>query len=472
MNRYRLGTVLVGAWLASGLATALPDPPVKDVPTEDEAAKLAEEGYVYGYPLVLMDVTRQVMTAVPKPDHRRAPANQFNESTEFPDHTFTDVVSPNADTLYSVSWLDLSKGPIVLSLPDTNDRYYLMQMLDGWTNVFAAPGTRTTGNRKGDYTVVGPNWKGTLPRGVQEIKAPTTMVWIIGRTQTNGKADYEAVRALKKQYKLVPLSAWGTDYTPPADVPVDPQIDAKTAPVQQVDKLSAAAFFARLAALMKDNPPAQADRPMVEKLARIGVVPGKPFDPAKLDPAVAKGIEQGVKDARAKLYAAGRSLSGVKRVNGWAFPLDLGRYGTDYRHRAVIALALLGANLPEDSVYPMTGVDADGKPLTGANRYVLRFPKGQLPPVKAFWSLTMYNGKRFFVANPLDRYAIGDRDKLTLNDDGSLTLYLQHESPGKDKESNWLPAPKDEFNLILRLFWPKQEVLDGTWKPPAVEQVP
>src|SRR5271168_693250 len=164
---------------------------------EDETAERAAEAYVYGYPLVLMDASRQVMTAVATPTTTAAPINQFNVSREFPDATFTSVVSPNADTLYSFSWLDLSKEPLVLSLPDTGDRYYLMQMLDGWTNVFASPGTRTTGNKKGDYAIVGPNFTGKLPDGVKEIKSPTSLVWIIGRTQTNGKSDFAAVCALK-----------------------------------------------------------------------------------------------------------------------------------------------------------------------------------------------------------------------------------------------------------------------------------
>ena len=235
--------------------------------------------------------------------------------------------------------------------------------------------------------------------------------------------------------------------------------------------MDAATFFARLNALMKDNPPAAADADAMKRFAAIGVAPGKPFDPAKLDPAVAKGIESGCpcrtgEDRRRGQEAAGKD--GQRLVGD---DRKIGRYGTDYLFRSIVALVGLGTNLPEDAVYPLTRVDAEGKPLTGANRYVIRFPKGQLPPVGAFWSVTMYNSKQAFVDNPINRYAIGDRDKLKFDDDGSLTLYVQHESPGKDKESNWLPAPKDEFNLIMRLYWPKKEILDGTWKPPAVERV-
>ncbi len=458
---------------AIALFTLIPNPARADSSdklAEDETATLAAEAYVYGFPLVLMDVSRQAMTAVPKPITTAAPINQFNVSEEFPDATFTTVVSPNADTLYSFAWLDLAKEPLVLSLPDTGDRYYLMQMLDAWTDVFASPGTRTTGNQKGDYAIVGPNFGGKLPDGLKEIKAPTSLVWVIGRTQTNGKADYAAVRALKAQYKLTPLSAWGTDYMAPSEVPVDPKVDVQTSPVETVMRMDAAAFFGRLAALLQNNPPTEADKPMVEKLARIGIAPGRPFDPPKLDTALARALQQGAVAGREMIFAETKKPQG-KVANGWDVMGNLGRYGTNYLFRSVVALVGLGANLPEDAIYPRATADADGNRLTGANRYVIQFPKGQLPPVRAFWSITMYNSKQFFVDNPIDRYAIGDRDKLNFNDDGSLTLYIQNQSPGKDKESNWLPAPKDAFNLFMRLYWPKEEIIDGTWKPPAVKKV-
>lgn len=458
--------LLSGPAGAEGPTQAAPGPLMRD-----ETAALAAEAYVYGYPLVLMDFSRQVMTATAKPDRERAPANQFNVSEQFPDPSFTNVVSPNADTLYSIAWLDLAKGPIVLNLPDVGDRFYLMQMLDAWTNVFASPGTRTTGNRKGSYAITGPGWKGALPEGVKRIDSPTDMVWILGRTQTNGKKDYEAVRAIKSQYRLIPLSAWGTDYKAPAEVAVNPKIDGRTAPVEQAEKLDAASFLGRLALLMKNNPPTEADKPMLAKLARIGVVPGQVFDAKALGAESFKGIEAGVREAKASLTAEGKNLDRVPRMNGWTILLDVGRYGIDYRQRAIVALVGLGANLPEDAIYPMTSSDDKGKPLSGAHQYTLRFAKGELPPARAFWSLTMYNARRFFAANSIDRYAIGDRDKLQFGEDGSLTLYLQHDSPGKDRESNWLPAPEGDFALILRIYWPKTSVLDGSWKPPVVTKV-
>lgn len=435
-----------------------------------EVEKIAKDAYIFGYPLVLMDVTRQVMTACPSAGPKCAPMNRFGHMPAFPDHTFTDVVSPNADTLFSAAWLDLSKEPMVLSVPDTKGRYYVMQMLDAWTNVFAAPGPRTTGTAKADFAIVGPGFKGKLPAGLKKIESPTNLVWIIGRTQTNGKTDYKAVHAIQAQYKLTPWSAWGKSYTPPATVPVDPRV-SKEAPVEQVEKMDAKTFFARLNALMQGNPPAAADAEAVKRFAAIGLDPAKKFSIEGLDLAAKSALEKGVKEAHQEIMTAARKPQG-KVVNGWALMSDVGIYGTNYLYRAAVARVGLGANLPEDAIYPMTRVDAASKPLSGQNRYVMHFAKDQIPPVNAFWSVTMYNNQQFFVENPLNRYAIGDRDRLIFNPDGSLDIYIQQESPGKDKEANWLPAPKDSFNLIMRLYWPKKPVLDGTWTPPPVKRVP
>jgi hypothetical protein len=454
--------VLLG-WLATPAAADTPGKPL----TEEDALRLGVEAYTYGFPLVLMDVTRLVHTTHTKPDDGKGP-DRFMHSRRFPDHTFTAVVSPNADTLYSNAWLDLSRGPIVLGVPETGKRYYLMQLLDAWTNTFACPGTRTTGNGKGEFAVVGPDWKGTLPEGVKEIRSPTNMVWLIGRTQTNGPGDYEAVHAVQERYRLTPLSARGKKYSP-AEAPVRSDVDAKTPPVRQVFAMDAATFFARLNSLMKDNPPAAADAPALARFAAVGVAPGKAFDLAALDPAAAAGLRRAPRVAQERLAAATRLLQG-RGANGWDVAKNFGTYGTKYPARAVVAFFALGANLPEDALYPRTRTDADGKVLSGGNRYVIHFPKGQLPPVHAFWSVTLYDPGQAFVDNPIGRYAIGDRDRLKFGADGSLTLYVQRESPGGDRESNWLPAPAGEFNLIMRLYWPGPEALGGDWKPPAVRR--
>ncbi|HKD82891.1 MAG TPA: DUF1254 domain-containing protein [Candidatus Angelobacter sp.] len=434
-----------------------------------QARDIAIEAYVFGYPLVLVDLTRQVLTNVSKPGENAAPVNQFCNKRTFPDPTLTAVVSPNADTLYSVAFLDLAREPMVLSLPEMNGRYYLMQMLDAWTNVFASPGTRTTGSSKADLALTGPGWKGKLHKGVEAIKSPTGTVWIIGRTQTNGKSDYAAVNAIQDQYKLTPLSSFGKQYTAPDNVAVSDQVDMKTPPVDQVARLDAAGFFGRLNALMKDNPPAPADAEALKRFALIGVAPGRTLNLRGMDPAVAKQVTEGVAAAQARIIAEVRKPHGDVR-NGWEFMGDVGRYGTNYLWRAVVAFVALGANLPEDAVYPRATRDSEGQALNGSRRYEVRFQKGQLPPVSAFWSIALYNDKQFFVPNPIHRYAIGDRDKLEFNDDGSLSIYIQHDSPGKDKESNWLPAPTENFSLFMRLYWPRREVLNGAWKPPKIER--
>jgi hypothetical protein len=425
--------------------------------------QLAQEVYVYAYPLVLMDVSRQVLTA-------RTPANQFRHSPAFPDASFTGVVSPNADTLYSSAWLDLDKEPLILSVPDTKGRYYVMQMLDAWTNVFAAPGKRTTGTGSGDFAIIGPHWQGQAPVGVTEIRSPTAMVWLLGRTQTNGTSDFPAVHAIQEQYRLTPLSVWnGAPATTPGTAATE-ALDTKTAPVAQVAAMDAATFFSRFAKLLPDNPPAAEDAPMVEKLARLGIEPGKAFLLDKPDAASSRAIQGGAKDGLASIAAVAKS--GVPGgTTGWTIRLGLGRYGTEYLKRACVAWLGLGANLPEDAIYPTLRVDAEGQPLNGANRYVLHFDKKDLPPANAFWSLTLYNDKQFFVDNPLNRYALGDRDRLKYNKDGSLDLHVRNTSPGKDKDANWLPAPTDSFNLMLRVYWPKPEALDGTWVPPKVTKV-
>ena len=469
----RTMTVVVASVLACVACERASEGTKPAVSTEPDAAAgaLAVEAYLYGYPLVIMDVTREVSTSVPRGEGAKAPLNQFAHLRAFPDYTFTDVVSPNADTLYSIAWLDLKAEPIVLSVPALGKRYYLMQLMDAWTNVFASPGTRTTGNGKGHFAIVGPQWTGTLPAGVSELKSPTDMVWLVGRTQTNGKADYAAVHAIQDQYTLAPLSAFGKPYTPASDVAVAPGVDMKTPPVKQLAGMDARTFFGRLNALMQDHPPAAADAPALARFAAIGVGPGKPFDPAALTPAVAKAVEESARAGQARIAEEAKKPRGAM-VNGWSvMPSNTANFSTDYAYRAVVAMIGLGANLPQDAIYPHATVDADGKPLSGANRYVIRFLKGQRPPVKAFWSVTMYNEKQAFVQNPIDRYAIGDRDKLKAAPDGSVTLYVQHDSPGKDKESNWLPAPAGSFNLFMRLYWPGDAIVDGTWKMPPVEKV-
>jgi len=436
-----------------------------------EIITAAADAYVYAYPLVLMDITKKVMTATELPGDRRAPINQFAHVRTFPSPADTDVVSPNADTLYSVAWLDLSKEPVILSIPDMNDRYFLMPILDAWTNVIASPGKRTTGTHAQNIAIVGRDFQGDLPQGVSEVRSPTDSVWIVGRILTSGPEDFAAVNQLQDQMKLTLLSQWGMDAQPVVPVSVDPGIDTRTPPVEQVARMDAAMFFKTVAHLLIDQPTLSFDQDMSQKLQRIGIRSGAEFNLLALDAQTIKSIKEGFTLGRETLMESVNKVADSKYVNGWALSYALGSYGTEYMKRATIALVGLGANLSADAFYPMTRVDSLDRPLSGTHKYVLHFTKQQLPAVNGFWSMTMYNSQQFFVENPIQRYAIGDRNDLQYNEDGSLDIYVQHESPGAALESNWLPAPEGEFNLIMRLYWPKESVLDGSWVPPAMERV-
>ena len=462
-------SVLVAGLLAALAVGLLPPSPAAAV-TPDEARAIGVDAYIYGYPLVTMEMTRRVMTNVEKPVGTRAPMGQLIRMRTYPDASFRDVTAPNADTLYTTAWFDVSKEPWVLSVPAMGERYFLLPMLDGWTEVFQVPGTRTTGDKAKTWAITGPNWKGKLPQGVREYKSPTAIVWLLGRIYCSGtSADYKAVHALQDQFKLVPLSSYGKKYTPPPGT-VDPAIDMKTAVREQVNRMDAGAYFKLFAQLLKDNPPAKDDAPILARIAQIGIVPGQEFDIAKLDPAVAQGLNDVPKLGVEKIMAHFKNAG--KMENGWVFSTKTGVYGTDYLQRALIAAIGLGANRPEDAIYPTSETAANGKPYEGSNKYVLSFAKGQMPPVNGFWSLTMYDADYFFVPNPLNRYTLSSRNKFKTNKDGSVNLFIQNTSPGKDKESNWLPAPAGRFILMFRFYWPKEAIIDGTWKPPAVTAIP
>ena len=439
--------------------------------TAKEAAEIGIEAYIYGYPLVTMAMTRRVMTNVEKVGATRAPMGELLRVRSYPDANYRDVTAPNADTLYTTAWIDVGKQPWVLSLPDAQGRYYLMPMLDGWTDVFQVPGKRTTGTGPQKYAITGPGWKGTLPEGLTEYKSPTAIVWLWTNILLGDAGRLRGGPQDAGWVPIVPLSAYGEPYTPPAGK-VDPSIDMKTPVREQVNALDAAAYFNLLASLMRDNPPAAADVPILARMARLGVVPGKPFDPSKLDPAVAKALDDVPKKGFEKIMAHFKKAGTLE--NGWIFTTKTGIYETDYLQRALITAIGLGANRPQDAIYPTSEEDATGKPYDGSKRYVMHFDKGQTPPADGFWSLTMYDGNYFFVANPLNRYTLSSRFNFKYNADGSLDFSLQNENPGPEKEANWLPAPKGRFILMLRLYWPKESppsILDGTWKIPPVKDV-
>jgi hypothetical protein len=440
--------------------------------TETQAIEIGADVYIYGYPLVTLEMTRRLTTNTTEPVGLRAPMGQFAHLRSFPPITYRDIPGANADTLYSAAWLDLAKEPYILSIPAAEGRYYMMPMLDGWAEVFQAPGTRTTGPAPQTFVITGPNWKGELPKGVTEYRSATNMVWIIGRTYTTGTAqDYDKVHAFQDKLSLLPLSAYGKAYSPPKGK-VNPDVDMKTPTKDQVVSMDATTYFKLLATLMKENPPRPADAAMVGEMAQIGLVPGKDWDISAVDPNVASGLAKAPKAALARI-AAHEPRAG-KVVNGWVIVEPAGVLGTNYLQRALLNWQGPGWNRPEDAVYPLTRVDSEGKALNGAQRYVIHFAKGALPPVKGFWSLTMYDSDGYFVPNPIGRVNLEQRSEFTLNSDGSLDLLVQKDSPGKQKEGNWLPCPQGGFALFLRLYWPNENspsILDGTWEPPPVRRV-
>jgi hypothetical protein len=437
--------------------------------SEQEPYEIAREAYVYAYPLLLMDAFMRQGTNYAEPTGivTQAPYNQFSHARAFPPSDFKAVVRPNVDTLYSSANLDLGSEPVVLSVPAT-ERYFMLPLLSSWTDVFAVPGTRTTGrNTAREFLLVSPSWRGEAPSGVEIIRSPTRLVGIGGRTQTNGVSDYDAVHRIQAGYKLTPLSAWGKgNYTPPK-VKVDPAIDMKTPPPAQVEKMDAATYFARFAELLKDNPPGPFDYPMIHRLERIGFKAGQNFDLNGAPPQIKQAFERATTDGKASVAKAAKEAGG-EGGKGWVYTTRSGVYGVDYLYRAAIALCCLGENLPQDAVYPSLSTDSEGRPLDGNSTYLLHFDKGKFPPVDAFWSVTAYDTEGYFIPNALNRLALGDRDKLVTNADGSLDLYIQANTPGGEREANWLPVDKKPFTLLMRLYSPKSEFLSGSWIPPPV----
>jgi len=433
----------------------------------DEAQVIAQEAYVYLYPLILMDITRkQMINLDPKVNPMGGPANAFTHMRSYPPADARTVVRPNFDTLYSSAWIDLTNGPVVLSAADTGGRYFMLPILDMWTDVFAVPGARTTGTGAANFAIVPPGWNGILPEGVDRISSPTPYAWIIGRTQTNGIKDYEAVHKIQDGYTITLLADWGRA---PRKIEqrIDPSVETETEPLRQVNAMSAVKYFSYGAELMKVNPPHLSDWSIIARMKRIGLEPGKSFDSSKVNADIL------VRCAAAGLKLMHDKIPTLARVtNGWQMNTDtMGVYGNYYLKRAIVAMVGLGANQVDDAIYPLSMSDADGQPVTAENRYVLHFNKGELPPVGAFWSLTLYDAEGFQVANPINRFAIGDRDPLKFNADGSLDLYIQNENPGPDKDSNWLPAAKSgAISLALRLYAPKPQAADGRWNPPAIKQ--
>lgn len=435
----------------------------------DEVRNVAAEAYSYLYPLVTMDVTRRQMTDTSTPAPGHAAPNTFFHMREFPSAEFRTVVAPNFDTLYSSAWLDLADGPLLLDVPDSAGRYYLLPMLDMWTDVFAAPGWRTTGTGASRFVIAPPGWTGQAPADAQVLRATTSVAWMIGRTQTNGTADYAAVNAFQDGLALTtpdgaaPASRVRASVAPPG-------LDLGHEPLAVVNGLDGLDFFAYAARLMAEHPPHATDFSVLARMAAIGIVPGRELDAEQLGPDHVAALRDGAKAALELQHAGVAHLGRI--VNGWTMNTEtMGVYGNDYLKRSIITMIGLGANQAEDAVYPMALTDADGAEIVGEKDYVQHFAADQLPPAKAFWSVTMYDADSFQAPNALDRFALGDRDPLHRNADGSIDMYYGPTDPGGERTANWLPAPAGPLRIMLRLYAPGPTVLDGTWAPPPVRAV-
>ena len=443
----------------------------KGLLTQDQAVAAAVEAYIYGYPLVLADVTRKQITNVARADATHAPMGQFVRMRSYPPVDYRAVGGPNTDTLYTSAWLDVSEEPWVFSVPNMGDRFYVMPLHDGWFNNFTVVGSRATGQKAQTYVITGPNWKGTIPAGLSRIDSPTGLVWILGRIYSSGTPeDYDCVHALQDQVNAVPLSAYGKSYAPAAGA-IDTTLDMATPPKDLVLAMGLDEFFRYFATLMKTNPPLlPQDASILARIGPIGLVPGEDYDPSLLAAFDRSAIDAVPKLAFQKMLAfQGERTS----VNGWQYSITgVGNFGADYLLRMLYNWMGAGWNVPQDAVYLIGLKDASGGDYDASkHRYVLHFEKGMLPPVRAFWSLTMYDDRWFFVPNDIHRYSISKRDELIANADGSIDLYIQANSPGAEKEANWLPAPDGRFVLFFRLYWPNEtqpSILDGSWKAPPV----
>jgi hypothetical protein len=382
------------------------------------------------------------------------------------DAQYRDGGSPDNDTLYSMAWVDVRKQPIILTHPDMGDRYFTFEIASLDSDNFAYVGKRATGGKAGSFAIVGPDWKGKLPEGVKALPpSRTPTVLIIGRTLVDGVADVPNHK-LQDQYKLTPLDLWGK---PDAIVPENRNVwkpfDAKSDPLPDFKTMNRA---------MTEEPPMAAHKPLLKFFAEVGIGPNQ--DVEKMDEATKRGLARAARGGRDLLRIIMLDGGSSKRVNGWRYPpLSLGRAGLadDFITRGAIqCLGGIIANDPEEAVYLNASTDGAGQTLKGTNQYTLRFAPGQLPKVNAFWSLSMYGLDANFVDNPINRYSIGDRTRGVQRDaDGGLTLYVQASSPGKDKESNWLPAPKENFYVVLRCYMPGEEIIKQTWPPPPLTAV-
>jgi len=432
---------------------------------------IAKDAYIYGYSLVTSELTRLAATNTtkPNPETLQAPMNDIANVPEYPPATYKGVTAPNADTLYTFGFFDLSKEPMVFSYPNMGKRFFLFPMYDEWTDVVGVPGTRTMGGAAQKILLSGPNWHGSVPPGMKQIKMPTNIMFMIGRVYCDGSAaDLTAVHALQAQFKLAPLSKLGQTYTPPTGT-AGSKYSPKDIVRDVIASWSTSEYFNFMAKAMVDNPPVlPRDASMVAEMAKIGLAPGQPFDMGKLSPTAQKALASLPKAIVSQL--AELKKTGGTVANGWLIPAAAGSYGTNYAARAAVSAFGWGANLPQDAIYPYAPGGTSAA-LNGAHTYKVHFAKGLTPPAKGFWSITMYDDRFYFYPNALNKLTVCMRNLPKFNADGSLDLYFSHTQPSGVAQSNWLPAPAGTFILMMRIYWPNPSppsILNKSWVPPPV----
>lgn len=420
---------------------------------------------MFGYPILVMDFARRMHTSVSFANEHAAPTNQFAHNRLLASAREKAGVRPHADSLGSVAWLDLSKEPIVLSVPTIN-RHFVLPIWTAWYDLVAVISSRTVGIGNRHFAIVGPRWHGRLPDPLERIAVPTERVWINGRLQAAGVEDIETVHHLQDQLRLTHLSDWGRSASP-HPVPFVVNVDTNTTPHEQVARLDGAKFYTRLSQLIRKTAPRVCDAPMLEQLTQLGMFAGSDLAIESLPARSIQVMQDAVPAAQSRIAAAEKQ-SVLRWSNNWSLHTHPGQYGTNYLQRAADVRLGLASTLADDVVCLYTNVDVAGNPLRGLNQYVIQFDREHSPPVHAFWTITLYNSKHLPAANVIRRHFIGNLDKLRINHDGSFSIYVQHEWPGIPKDCNWLPAPCDAFELVFQLYWPKPEVLQGSWRPPAV----
>jgi hypothetical protein len=435
--------------------------------SQEQTQRVAEDIYIYGYPLLLLDVIKRIHTARAHPGLQGAPLNQFAHRPLLPERD-KNVVHPLPDCLRSSAWLDVSKEPVILSIPPS-PKYYLLTLFTNWFEIFQTCSPRNSGVHGGHLGFVSPRWHGKLPAAVKRIVAPSDTIWVDGCIEADGPDGGELVRALQEQFRLTPLSEWGNDPRS-RSLPHRLDVDETHTPQEQLAKLEAREFFTRLSVLMRRHPTVIGDADIVAQFARVGFFPAEDFAFDMLPASTIAAMHRAVNAAQARMEYLANALAQGRTINGWILHVHPGYYGTNYVRRAVDARIGTPVALAEDVLCFHTTVDQAGEPLTGDARYVINFLPEHLPPVNAFWSIAVYNSRQCLVTNDLHRNVIGDRNRLRRNadKDNSLSIHIQHDWPGAANDSNWLPSPKHIFRLTLRMYWPKAEAFDGNWRPPAV----